>query len=79
MTGQMIPSYARMTAEHFGISIPESDARILHERVQVLINKAYNHGVQNERTALAHYFDVLKGNEFFAENIAEIIRARGTE
>jgi hypothetical protein len=42
-------SHSRMMAEHFGISILESDAKLLHERIQLLITEAYNRGVQHER------------------------------
>lgn len=45
-------SHSRMMAEHFGISILESDAKLLHERIQLLITEAYNRGVQHERDAV---------------------------
>jgi len=46
-------SHSRMMAEHFGISILESDAKLLHERIQLLIAEAYNRGVQKEREEFA--------------------------
>jgi len=46
-------SHSRMMAEHFGISILESDAKLLQERIQLLITEAYNRGVQHERDACA--------------------------
>jgi hypothetical protein len=46
-------NHSRMMAEHFGISILESDAKLLHERIQLLIAEAYNRGVQKEREEFA--------------------------
>ncbi len=45
--------HSRMMAEHFGVSILESDAKLLHERIQLLIAEAYNRGVQKEREEFA--------------------------
>jgi hypothetical protein len=52
-------SHSRMMAEHFGISILESDAKLLHERIQLLITEAYNRGVQHEREACARVCESL--------------------
>jgi hypothetical protein len=41
-----------MVAEHFGISIMESDARVLHVRIQQLITTAFTKGAAQEREAI---------------------------
>lgn len=48
-------SHSRMMAEHFGISILESDAKLLHERIQLLITEAYNRGLKEKRDEFAVY------------------------
>ncbi len=69
-------SHSRMMAEHFGISILESDAKLLHERIQLLIAEAYNRGIQYEREAcaiLCNADEIYQEGEYFASKI----RARG--
>ncbi len=72
-------SHSRMMAEHFGISILESDAKLLHERIQLLIAEAYNRGIQHEREACAkecEHTALRMGSEWMAQHCAEAIRAR---
>lgn len=84
-------SHSRMMAEHFGISILESDAKLLHERVQLLITEAYNRGMRNERESIAALIEDAPPLVDFVQNdmngcmvcgftpklAAEAIRARG--
>jgi len=70
-------SHSRMMAEHFGISILESDAKLLHERIQLLIAEAYNRGIQHEREACAGLCDRLANRMMSAEECADAIRVRG--
>lgn len=53
--------HSRMMAQHFGISILESDAKLLHERIQLLITEAYNRGIKKEREEFAvHAVDIAR-------------------
>jgi hypothetical protein len=74
-------SHSRMMAQHFGISILESDAKLLHERIQILITEAYNRGVQHEREACAQICLNASAHleKFNAGGLAccEAIRSRG--
>ncbi len=72
-------SHSRMMAEHFGISILESDAKLLHERIQLLIAEAYNRGIQHEREACAKFFDDNDTLMFWGYQAAREIRSRGEE
>ena len=67
--------YSRMMAEHFGISILESDARLMHERITMLISEAYTRGVKAEREACARLCD--DSVEYAGSELARQIRARG--
>ena len=67
--------YSRMMAEHFGISILESDARLLHERITMLISEAYTRGVKTEKEACARLCD--ESVEYAGSELARQIRARG--
>lgn len=71
--------HSRMMAEHFGISILESDARLLHERIQLLITEAYNRGVQREREGCAQMCDDVdkESQSQWPKRFATMIRARG--
>lgn len=69
-------SHSRMMAEHFGISILESDAKLLHERIQLLITEACNRGVQHEREACA---DLVGSGVLGHSECATAIRARGQQ
>jgi hypothetical protein len=72
--------YSRMMAEHFGISILESDARLLHERITMLISEAYTRGARTEREACAKVADEwVHAYPHPSEVIAQSIRARGQE
>lgn len=71
-------SHSRMMAQHFGISILESDAKLLHERIQLLITEAYNRGAQREREACAKLCDGAHPNTLPAM-LGMQIRARGKE
>lgn len=68
--------HSRMMAQHFGISILESDAKLLHERIQILITEAYNRGTQREREACAKVCDGAHPNTLPAM-LGMQIRARG--
>jgi hypothetical protein len=70
-------SHSRMMAENFGISILESDAKLLHERIQLLIAEAYNRGIQYEREACAKVCDELDAHREVATWYSQAIRARG--
>jgi len=67
--------YSRMMAEHFGVSILESDARLLHERITMLISEAYTRGVRTEREGCARLCD--ESVEYAGSELARQIRARG--
>ncbi len=69
-------SHSRMMAQHFGISILESDAKLLHERIQLLITEAYNRGVQHEREACA---DLVGIGVLGHGECAKAIRARSQQ
>jgi len=69
------PRYSRMMAEHFGVSILESDARLLHERITMLISEAYTRGVRTEREGCARLCD--ESVEYAGSELARQIRARG--
>jgi len=75
--------YSRMMAEHFGVSILESDARLLHERITMLISEAYTRGAKTEREACAAMVDryIMETEDMEARgclaSVAHDIRARG--
>ena len=69
--------YSRMMAEHFGISILESDARLLHERITMLISEAYTRGLRTEREACAYRAGIalLGADRGLANRVDRAIRA----
>lgn len=69
--------YSRIMAEHFGVSILESDARLLHERITMLISEAYTRGVRTEREECAKLCD--DSVEYAGGELAGQIRARGNK
>ena len=47
------------------------------DRIRPMIVQAEERGAKEERESLARHFERLSGTEWFAENVAEEIRARG--
>lgn len=73
--------YSRMMAEHFGISILESDARLLHSRIQILLATAHARGMEVEREGCAKACeDQLTWDlDDPGSTAAKVIRARGQQ
>ncbi len=70
--------YSRMMAEHFGISILESDARLLHGRIQILLATAHARGMDAEREACIKLCDEADPSTLPAM-LGMQIRARGQQ
>jgi hypothetical protein len=70
---------ARAISHHFGITISNDDAIKLDRALRASVHHAMEQARREEREACAKHFDSLKGSEWFAENVAEEIRARGKQ